>query len=446
MFYAVKKRKAIEPLIATILLVVIAVILVTIVLTWGKEFSTSSLDKTNNFGELKASDATHFVYPKSASQGIVQFTYSPPTQISQDINITHYRVLNIPEMTEPIALEEPVVLSPSLNVLELPCLYEYSTTTPDLTIQLITAENTYIDIKTKDQGMVCSPGGDGKENGPIIICNAEDLNNLRNDLGASYALGKDIDLKCFSRQDENGWEPIGTSEKLFQGIFDGDGYTISNLYINRSNTDDVGLFGYTDNLSEIQNLIIKDFNITGQINVGGLVGYNKGNISTCSAKNYNFGTSNVGGLVGYNDGNIYTSYTKGEISSGVYVGGLVGLNYGYIHDSYSEATASGTIGIGGLVGYNRQSINYSYSIGRVSGNQSVGGLVGKRDTLGASVTNFSYWDLDTSERLTSSGGSGKTTTQMKTQSTFTGWDFSNIWAIDSSTNNGYPYLRNNPPR
>ena len=169
MFYAVKKRKALEPLIATILLVVVSVILVTIILTWGKEFSTNSLNKTNNFGDLKASDTTNFIYPKSAQDGVVQFTYSPPNQITEDINITHYRVINIPEMTEPIALEESVVLSPSLNVLELPCLYEYSTTTPDLTIQLITTENTYIDIKTKDQGMVCTSGGTGTEVDPKII-------------------------------------------------------------------------------------------------------------------------------------------------------------------------------------------------------------------------------------------------------------------------------------
>lgn len=64
-----QKQKAISPIVATILLVVVAVILVVIILSWGKDFTNKSLNKTNNIGQLKVSDATYFVYPKIVQGG-----------------------------------------------------------------------------------------------------------------------------------------------------------------------------------------------------------------------------------------------------------------------------------------------------------------------------------------------------------------------------------------
>lgn len=551
------KKKALEPLIATILLIVVSVILVTIVLTWGKEFSTSSLNKTNNFAELKVSDATHFIYPKSAQEGIIQFTYSPPAEIKQDINVTHYRVINIPEMTEPIALSEPKILSPSLNILELPCLYEYSTTTPDLYIQLITADNTYIDIKTKDAGMVCSSGGTGTEEDPIVICNAEDLNNVRNDLDANYSLGKDIDLQCFSRQDVNGWEPIGNFSTRFTGSFNGNNKKISNLYINRPATDYVGFFGITDTgidvwLNQptefrIQNLLLEDVNISGKSYVGGLIGknghdpyydpdtwcdslnlfncsvtgkvlgnkyvggligyniiwdeaapisvsknkiynssfngfvlndryestggligVNGANLQNCFSSGVVIGKRNTGGLVGQNSGGhtqtagiIEKSYSNAVVSGTTNVGGLVGdgytdyyMSFGLIRNSYSFGSVSGTTYVGGLVGANKgtSKIYLSYSVGLVSGTTNVGGLVGAnaQDDWGyeeVGITDTSYYNNETSGRSDDDGrGTPKTTEEMKQQATFTDWDFSTVWAISPTINDGYPYLQNNPPR
>ena len=449
------RRKGLEPLIATILLIVVSVILVTIVLTWGKEFSTSSLNKTNNFAELKASDATHFIYPKSAQEGIIQFTYSPPAQISNDINITHYRVINIPEMTEPVALSEPKILSPSLNILELPCLYEYSTTTPDLYIQLITADNTYIDIKTKDPGMVCTSGGTGTEENPIIVCNAEDLNNVRNDLDANYSLGKDIDLQCFSRQNVNGWSSIGNVANKFIGKFDGQNHKIKKLYIYRPTTDYIGLFGYMASSSILQNMKLEDVNISGYDRVGGLAGKSIGVVNNVFTSGKITGYTNVGGIAGENVP-IGTVMSKCNSSADVNgysrVGGLVGNNdSALIQTSYATGIITGTTYVGGFVGLNELgsavgTILSSYSIGSVSGDTNYGGFAGYNDS-GSILSSF--WDMNTSGQITSAGGVGvvgKTTTEMKTQSTFTSWDFSSIWAISSSTNDGYPYLRNNPPR
>jgi hypothetical protein len=78
-----------------------------------------------------------------------------------------------------------------------------------------------------------------------------------------------------------------------------------------------------------------------------------------------------------------------------------------------------------------------YSTGTVSGDDPVGGLVG----LNIDVVRASFWDVNTSSQSTSSGGTPKTTAEMKTKSTFTaaGWDFVNIWDICEGTN--YPRLR-----
>ena len=113
------------------------------------------------------------------------------------------------------------------------------------------------------------------------------------------------------------------------------------------------------------------------------------------------------------------------ISGEDYVGGLVGENYqGTITTSYSSAEVGGIgQGVGGLVGENYWgSITNSYSTGVVSGTgESVGGLVGYNN---GSISS-SFWDIDTSGQLTSAGGTGKTTAEMQTASTFldAGWDF-----------------------
>ena len=67
--------KAISPIVTTILLVVVAVILVTIVLNWGKAFTTSSLNKAQGI-ELTQSDVVSFIYPTQLKDGIIQFNYS----------------------------------------------------------------------------------------------------------------------------------------------------------------------------------------------------------------------------------------------------------------------------------------------------------------------------------------------------------------------------------
>lgn len=83
-------------------------------------------------------------------------------------------------------------------------------------------------------------------------------------------------------------------------------------------------------------------------------------------------------------------------------------------------------------------VENSYSTGEVKGDNFVGGLVGLND----GTVSGSFWDTQTSGQTASDGGTGKSTDEMKTQSTFTdaGWDFTTIWDIGGETNDGYPFL------
>ena len=119
--------------------------------------------------------------------------------------------------------------------------------------------------------------------------------------------------------------------------------------------------------------------IPGGSEIGGLVGLNRGAISNSYAYGSVTGDSNVGGLVGKNDyGTISASHAFGNVNGGTNVGGLVGYLYGgSIGDSHAIGDVSGTDYVGGLVGYNYGgSISNSYAIGAVNGASYVGGLVG----------------------------------------------------------------------
>jgi len=186
-------------------------------------------------------------------------------------------------------------------------------------------------------------------------------------------------------------------------------------------------------------------NVSGSGSVGGLVGYNNyGTVSKCYATGTVSGVAYVGGLVGYNNyGTVSKCYATGTVSGVAYVGGLVGYRYyGTVSNCYASGSVSGGYWyVGGLVGWNNSTVSNCYATGSVSGSSIVGGLVGY-DYFG--TVTASFWDIDTSGQLTSAGGVGKTTAEMKTRSTFTsaGWDFIEVW--DIGENQTYPFLRTHP--
>jgi len=339
----------------------------------------------------------------------------------------------------------------------------------------------------------------------IYINTIDDLWNIRNGLSGSYILMNDLDFEnndhyvdwTVSKNENttgNGWLPIGNYDNEFQGTFDGQNYSISNLFINRDDVG-IGLFGYTFN-SNIKNINLIDVDVTGYDSVGGLVGFSMGYISKCSATGSVTGVYYVGGLVGDNWGSSITkSYAEVQVQGETCVGGLIGSNAeSIIEQSYSTGDVNGLDDydndMGGLIGYNDGnitncyatgdveswgvfswiigglvgendggSIANCYSTGFVDGNDVLGGFIGRNNTGTTSTIENCFWDMQTSGQSYSDGGTGKTTTEMKNYNTFndSDWDIAKIehhvgetWFINDT--NDYPhlgweptYISNNPP-
>jgi len=189
---------------------------------------------------------------------------------------------------------------------------------------------------------------------PTIITSS--INNLHQlqlmsmDLTANYTLGADIDATATSTWNSGaGFVPVGTLSTPFTGSFDGLGYTISNLTINQPTSNHIGLFG--GNAGTISNVGLVGTSVTGNSNVGGLVGTNtSGSIINCYATGSVTGSSYVGGLVGYNGGGISNTYSTGTVSGNDGIGGLVGYNTGNGTIINTNVTVVGSTQVGGLTG------------------------------------------------------------------------------------------------
>lgn len=230
--------------------------------------------------------------------------------------------------------------------------------------------------------------GDGTQNNPFVINNVYDLitvsKNVMNGItytGQYLRMNNDINFVSSIIDSSQFFTPIGgwssvsqtDGSYFFQGNFDGNGYRILNLTVNKPNNIFIALFGTTRN-AIISNLGVVGGNFTGATNVSGLVGsiYTT-TINNCYSRSiinsaYDHQEANAGGLVGY-------SYSN-SIINGCYTEGII--------------TASGIASnVGGLIGFSSEStVNNSYAkVGfNVSGNSSyVGGLIGKN--YAASVYN-----------------------------------------------------------
>jgi hypothetical protein len=291
-------------------------------------------------------------------------------------------------------------------------------------------------------------GGSGTAADPYRIRTAAHWTNLAStpgDWNKQFILTADIDLAGVAVS------PIGAQGSPFIGVMDGNGHVIRNATLKMLFMNYYGVFGQIGSTGKVQNIGVENADIQGNYQVGGLAGSNSGTIISCYTTGSVKGEgSNVGGLVGFNTGTVTScSSTCSVTSIGTFVGGLVGTNSGTttlcsasgavdgwanvgglagantagITSCYATGTVSGTYTAGGLAGSNSGSVNTSYSAGLVNGRApDIGGLVGS----GSGSVNASFWDKETSGRTTSAGGTGKTTAEMKTPSTYTaaGWDFS----------------------
>ena len=187
------------------------------------------------------------------------------------------------------------------------------------------------------------------------------------------------------------WSPIGTyigaSEIPFDGTFDGDGHTVSGVYL--YNSDYIqGLFGY--NTGTIKNVGVVNSVIGGDRNVGAIVGFNfGGTVINCWNSGAVSGT-HCGGIVGSNQsagGKIYNCWNSGTVSGtvgGEGIGGIVGSNFSSdIYNSYNTGAINGKNNVGGIVGYSKYGKIYnSYNTGTVTSTNNttgiyIGGVIGK---------------------------------------------------------------------
>ena len=223
----------------------------------------------------------------------------------------------------------------------------------------------------------------------------------------------------------NGWLPIGADTSAttrFNTTFKGNGYVISNLFIKRTTTDSVGLFGAVHTGARIESVGVRDAFVHGQTLVGALVGRLYGTVTTSWVSGEVLGTRWSGGfagqLTGGTSGSITASYSRANFASsgspGTEVGGLIG-----------EATAN-------------TAVTASYSTGTVTstgGNR--GGLIGVANSS-ATIT-ASYWDSTTTSITGTGAGAAQTTTALQGPAAYTGifanWDVN----VDGETGNDDPW-------
>ena len=318
--------------------------------------------------------------------------------------------------------------------------------------------------------------GTGDPNDPYQIWTATDLTAIgwyRSDWGECFVLMADIDVNAI---DANEILPIGLRGYPFTGCFDGQGHTIWNFKCKLEQADCVGLFaavGADPSMPEgpigkIRDLQLIGVEVAGKRYVGGMVGYNDGEIVGCGVQGNVYGSSDyIGGLIGYNNkGSVISCSVDGYISGDDYIGGLVGRNRdGTIFTSAARGDVRGNEDAGGLVGENTGSIIQCYATGDVSYGEGVGGLVsynggtiaecyaaghvtGYEGEAGGLVANGppdnvirSFWDVETSACSESSGGVGLTTEAMQGAQIYldAGWDFVDTWMICEGV--GYPRLQ-----
>lgn len=282
------------------------------------------------------------------------------------------------------------------------------------------------------------------DNESILITNYEGLKELSNqskngdDFSNKYVfILNDIDCQAtFNKetgelQEGENFEPIAN----FNGILDGNGYKIKNLYI-KIETNDVALIANIKEKGTIKDLIIDNAYIEGNKNIGSIAGKNHGIISDCTSQNariigsgdikgtviggicgFNFTNSKIancinrseviakyklcGGICGYSlGGNISNCTNYGKITGNAQVGGIAGdsqgeqdnivsvsncINYGEINEKYNNEQNGE---IGGIVG-----CNYKYSkIINCTNKANINGI----STIIGGISGLNYYNINKS--------------------------------------------------
>ena len=239
--------------------------------------------------------------------------------------------------------------------------------------------------------------GNGSKGNPYEISTAAELAWFRDyvnggKLSVCAKLTADIDLKDFchaadASKEEQSWEPIGNGSKRYAGTFDGNGHTISNLYI-KVQRGGVGFFGYME-YGTIKNIVFDNaqventgnnykFPLTGIV-VGAAFGtlQNLKTLKNCSVKSITRGLGGIAGAITKSCSNLENNAT---VSGGYKVGGIVGSFDGYTLSSCVNngmVTENSAGSCGGIVGFlSTGTIEDCANYGNVTGTNEIGGIVG----------------------------------------------------------------------
>lgn len=232
----------------------------------------------------------------------------------------------------------------------------------------MSATDAYVTVACSSSGQLA---GKGTQDEPYLIFNEADLRLLSSLSKTTTFWGTDFRLERDITMSDTPMLPIGDSSNgQFEGHFDGNGHTISNLHISGKVADFVALFGI--NYGSVSNLTLASCAITGNESVtsyiGAIVGYNNGTVSNCHVNSGTISATaaeDVGGIVGFNHGGTISGCTNGATVSRTAstvqtdVGGIVGFNStGTVKDcaNTGSVSISGTVdGVmyhcGGIAGY-----------------------------------------------------------------------------------------------
>ena len=300
-------------------------------------------------------------------------------------------------------------------------------------------------------------GGNGTSGNPYKVSNIAQLDNVRKYMNADYILTTDITFTAadFAAGGDfynggKGWNPIGSggtgSPNTFSGTFNGNGHTITGLAVKLTGTStyDAGLFGYCS--GKILNLGLINDSLSSDTYVGGIAGDNEGSIVNCFNAGKITGV-NAGGIVGYNNGTISNCYNSGDINSTGSSGGIAGNNQSVISNCFNSGdVTSSANNAGGIVGNNYGPITYCYNSGNVAGT-CIGGIIGYNNSgINCTASNCYYLNIISNGFGGGYGGDGHVTAtalssdEMMQQSSFSGFDFTNTWKIDTSAAYQFPTL------
>ena len=241
--------------------------------------------------------------------------------------------------------------------------------------------------------------GNGTEAEPFMLKTADHLAWFRDHVNEGHPSAcakiaddvQEIDMSSVCHEantatntEELSWDPIGNSGERYQGTFDGNGKTISNLYINAT-SDYAAFFGYAD-AGSIKNITFDNATVksTGNLYTGILAGFeelciieNIKTLANCSVE----GKDDVGGIAGRASGDIGNCENHAMVKGAFYVGGIVGdyrnsgksiiscANYGVVTGTENS--------VGGIAGYfGSGTIQNCANYGDITGADIVGNLIG----------------------------------------------------------------------